>query len=70
MVNKTIVKISCDFCEDMIAEYPFPITEEKVNEEVEDWGGLVSGKKHFCNAGCYADFCNDAEEKKDYGDSQ
>ncbi len=62
-MNKTIVRISCNFCEEMIAEYPFPVTKKKADEEVEDWGGLVFGKRHFCGAICYKEFCKEGKIK-------
>ena len=64
---KTMIKVTCEECEDMIAEYPFFITKTQVDKEVEAWGGLVFEDRHFCNAGCYADFCSDANCTKDDG---
>lgn len=58
----TIYKeIACDYCKD--SNY-YHGTKEQLEKDFEESGGLIFDGKHFCNAGCYADYCKDAQQKE------
>jgi hypothetical protein len=67
MTIQSFKQAVCNNCGNGIDHYPYSITTKRLNEIVEEHGGLVFGRKHFCDAGCYADFCKDANCTKDDG---
>jgi len=62
MTIKTYKQAICNSCGNGIDLYPCPISSKRFNEILEEKGGLVFGRKHFCDGECYKDYCN---KKKD-----
>lgn len=64
MTIKSFKQAICDSCGCGIDHYDYSISTKRLNEIIEEQGGLVFGRKHFCDAGCYADFLRDASGGK------
>ena len=59
MIKIPSIKAVCDHCKNTIVEDISPKASERiVNECVKKSGGLVLKNKHFCNPGCFKDFCD------------
>jgi len=56
MTIKTYKQAICDNCGCGIDVYPCPISSKRLSELVVDKGGLVFGRKHFCDAECYKQY--------------